>query len=274
MKVFIFIVNYRADTHLMNILRSIKLAADNSEGLQLELNIYDNSRKTNEQAYAFKNEISSVFEEYSYHSDGMNVGYFGCLPAAQSLVSRDTDVVIYCNPDLELDVSFFQNMQDSMRTSSGMLAPSIVDKKKLIDMNPKYTKRLELKKMKRLKFIYSSPILFALFTYVAVAHEYFMSKKVGISSENSSMDVYAPHGAMFVFYDIPFFKNLPKYPCFLFGEEIFIAEEARQKTIEILYDPKVKVFDNRHASIHQINRSRVRKLYYESIRFLIERYYS
>ena len=274
MKVFMFIVNYRADKHLMNLLRSVKLSADNSEGLKLELNIYDNSQKTDEQVYALKKEISSVFEQYSYHSDGMNIGYFGCLTAAQSFVPRDSDVVIYCNPDLELDVSFFQNMHDSMRNPSGMLAPSIIDKCKLIDMNPKYTQRLKLKKMKRLKFIYSSPILFRLFTYVAIGHEYFMSKKVGISSENSSMDIYAPHGAMFVFYDISFFKNLPKYPCFLFGEEIFIAEEARQKKIEILYDPNVKVFDNRHASIRQINRSRLRNLYYESIRFLIKQYYS
>jgi hypothetical protein len=273
-KVFIFIVNYRADTHLMNLLRSIRLSADHTEGIKLELNIYDNSQKTNEQVCNMKNEIASVFEQYSYHSDGMNVGYFGCLPVAQTLVPSDTDVCIYCNPDLELDVSFFQNIRDSMRTPSGMLAPSIIDKSKLIDMNPKYTKRLEFNKMKRLKFIYASPILFALFTYLAIAHEYFISKQGGKLRENSSNDVYAPHGAMFIFYDILFFKNLPKYPCFLFGEEIFIAEEARQKEIEIIYNPKIKVFDNRHASIHQMNRSRVRKLYSQSIRFLIERYYS
>jgi len=275
MKVFMFIVNYEADTHLINLMRSVRLAIDYAGGIELNLHIYDNSQKTKTQEKAFRKEISVIIDQYSYHSDGNNIGYFGCLPVAQSLIPKNADVCIFCNPDLVVDVSFFKSLKNSTKKSTGMLAPSIIDKSRHIDLNPKYINRLGLQKMKRLKFIYSSIITFTLFNCLAIMVEIFRAILSAKShGQEQSMNIYAPHGAMFIFFDILFFKTLPKYPCFLFGEEIFIGEEANCNSVDIFYDPEVRVVDNRHASIKKLDRSIVRKFYYESIDFLIERYYT
>mgnify|MGYP000489227649 CR=1 FL=1 len=86
-------------------------------------------------------------------------------------------------------------------------------------------------------------------------------------------NIYAPHGAMFIFKNIEFFKNLKEFPCFLFGEEIFIAEEAAKNKVTIDYIPELKVFDVRHASINLLSNKFKRELYYSSINYLLKEYY-
>ena len=95
------------------------------------------------------------------------------------------------------------------------------------------------------------------------------NKVVSIMNEN----IYAPHGAMFIFNDLDFFKNLKSFPCFLFGEEIFIAEEAIKNNTLIYYKPSIKVYDVRHASISLLSNKFKRDLYYKSIDYLLKSYY-
>jgi len=85
--------------------------------------------------------------------------------------------------------------------------------------------------------------------------------------------MYAPHGAVFIFTDIKFLKSLPKFECFLFGEEIFIAEEARIKNKTISYEPALVINDERHASISLIGKEKNRQFHADSIKYIMNQYY-
>ena len=86
--------------------------------------------------------------------------------------------------------------------------------------------------------------------------------------------IYAPHGATLVFADAAFFGTLPAYPCFLFGEELFIAEEAQQRQVAITYQPGLRITDLRSQSVSQLPSDFFRRLMLASVQFILQRYYA
>jgi GT2 family glycosyltransferase len=68
-------------------------------------------------------------------------------------------------------------------------------------------------------------------------------------SYDSDMQIYAPHGSIFIFRRA-FFEhggNI-RFPYFLFGEEIYIAEQVKEKGGKILYAPELNIIHNEHTS--------------------------
>lgn len=270
MRIVFFVINYKADFYLRKFVKSINLAKKEID-LEIDIHVIDNSQKNKNELNAFENEYKN--SNVRIHSNGDNVGYFGGIPIAQKILQTfETDCVIYCNPDLRVDVHFFNELLKS-KDNVGIIAPAILSEGEGVDQNPKYTRRLSLTKMKRLKYIYSNLFTHTIFFTLARIKELMDGKRnnkvVSIMNEN----IYAPHGAMFIFNDLDFFKNLKSFPCFLFGEEIFIAEEAIKNNTLIYYKPSIKVYDVRHASISLLSNKFKRDLYYKSIDYLLKSYY-
>ena len=270
MKITFFVINYKADFYLDKLINSIYLS---KKGINIEVNIHvlDNSQKDQVEFDSFKNDYlkSGVF----IHSNGENVGYFGGIPIAQKILQKEeTDCVIYCNPDLQVDVNFFAELI-KLKNVDSIIAPAIISEREGIDQNPKYIEKIPISKMNRLKLIYSNVVSHSLFFSMAKIKE-IIEKIIGrqhVKLKNET--IYAPHGAMFIFNNVSFFKKLKSYPCFLFGEEIFIAEEAKKSDTLIFYKPKIKVYDVRHASISLISSELKRDLYSKSINYLLKEYY-
>jgi len=270
MKIIFFVINYKADSYLTKFVKSIKLA-ENGIDVEVDIHVIDNSRKSKKEIQIFKKEYQNT--NVVIHSNDENVGYFGGIPIAQKiLLNIETDCVIYCNPDLQVDVDFFLELLRS-KENIGIIAPAILSEDEGTDQNPKYTERLPLIKMKRLKYIYSNLITHTMFFTLARIKEVIDGRKKQKDILLKDENIYAPHGAMFIFNDVSFFKNLKTFPCFLFGEEIFIAEEAIKNKTLIYYKPKIKVYDVRHASISLLSNKFKRDLYYKSIDFLLKNYY-
>ncbi|MZG79882.1 rhamnosyl transferase, partial [Photobacterium sp. CAIM 1938] len=125
-----------------------------------------------------------------------------------------------------------------------MIAPAIITIDTGVDQNPKYMARLSKRKLDFLDVIYSNRILFATHDFLSKVKELIL-KKIGKTDAKplSGTSIYAPHGAVFIFTDMEFLKKLPTFECFLFGEEIFIAEEAQTKNKKIIYEPSIIVND-------------------------------
>jgi len=274
MKIMIFTVNYNADEKLFNFIESVKQAQKQVD-IEIIINVLDNSQKVDKDIEELKGKLKSLYDNISIFSDGTNSGYFGGIKQAQILLDNSYDSFIYCNPDILLDNFFFMELEKLFLIRKCIIAPSILSKEDGFDQNPKYMQRLPESKLIRLKYIYSNMITYCLFQFLARIKEIidgFKSQKE-ISILDKELKIYAPHGSIFIFNDIDFFKSLPEFECFLFGEEIFIAEEAIKSNQNIIYQSTLKVYDERHASISLLSCNFVRSLYYKSIDYLLKRYY-
>ena len=68
--------------------------------------------------------------------------------------------------------------------------------------------------------------------------------------EEDAIRVYAVHGSFMAFNKSYFLKGGNfKHGCFLYGEEIYVAEIARQKGLKVVYKPELTVEHNEHASV-------------------------
>lgn len=272
----IFIVNYNADDHTIALIDSLKKSLHNHAFTRLNIFIIDNSERDEKKLEQFQNALADMGGTISLHSDGINKGYFGGLSIAQSKILNDDDCVIYCNPDILVGQNFFNELdQCFQKKKAAIVAPSIICLDEGFDQNPMYTARIRKNKLNFLSFVFSNNFLYRTHTALSdfIRKTFKKIKKSEKSCEKKSREIYAPHGSMLIFFDVNFFKNLPPYPCFLFGEELFLAEEARNQGLKIIYDPKIEVTDIRHASINSMDSDYLRELSYESIRFILKTYY-
>jgi GT2 family glycosyltransferase len=86
--------------------------------------------------------------------------------------------------------------------------------------------------------------------------------------------IYAPHGACIVF-SRHYFEaggNLD-YPCFLYGEEFFVAETARRLQLAIVVDPALKITHHEHATTGLLAPVSMARHVYDSLGFLLQTYY-
>jgi len=275
MKVLFFIVNYKADDYLLKLIKSIYCSKSAFSAVEVSIYVLDNSMKEKAEAEDLRSLLNKQDLTVVLLNNDTNIGYFGGLPIAQGLVDDSFDYVIYCNPDIQIELDFFEKL-GKLDKKAGIIAPDIVDEYSGFNENPKYLERLTKRKMQRLKFFYGSLMLYRTYVFsnsikelmASIRHKYIKPE------EEMTQKIYAPHGAMFVFSDIRFFKQLPAYPCFLFGEELFIAEEALKANVEIYYEPELKVKDIRSVSINSLNLRLKRSFHFKSIEFILDKYYS
>lgn len=274
MKVLLFIVNYRADEPLRHCLLSVQQTAGCS-ALELQVHVVDNSEYADDRLSKLQQMLSSFKNvPVHLHLPARNNGYFGSLPLAQDLARQQgADVVIFSNPDVRFADDFFDRLRRLRSPSSGMLAPAITARDGGFDQNPKYLQRLTRSRLSRLQRIYANPLAFKLYMGLARVKELLLGKAAR-TVYLPGQAIYAPHGATLVFTDPSFFANLPPYPCFLFGEELFVAEEALQRKVTISYRPELQIEDLRSQSVSQIPGPFHRQLMLSSVEYILSRYYS
>lgn len=270
MIVWVIIVNYEADEHVVNCIRSIKESLELSTEWSADISVFDNSQKSTEQLQKFRKQLQSIYDRSCVVSCDKNMGYFGCIPDAQNRIKAGYDYVIYCNPDLLVDDQFFLTLGSMDNDEVGIIAPSIISLNRSFDQNPKYMKRLSERKLRCLNAIYSSRLLFSAYGVLGWLKE-LLNKRPLVQGKECF--IYAPHGSFFIFKGIRFFQSLPPYPCFLFGEELFVGEEARMRDLKIMYNPKLIVNDIRHASISEIGMERRRTYMRKSVEYILAKYY-
>ena len=64
-----------------------------------------------------------------------------------------------------------------------------------------------------------------------------------------------------------------EYPSFLFGEEVFVAETARQIGLRVIYHPGLRLSHDDHSSTGLVRSRRLAGLVRASASYIADRYF-
>ncbi|HVA98529.1 MAG TPA: glycosyltransferase [Bacteroidia bacterium] len=193
----------------------------------------------------------TAFQNVTLLKSAFNLGYFGAanigLTHYLNQQKEYPKAIIICNTDIKLAPDFFSVLQNKLSSENfDILGPSIYSSFSKQFQNPYITSRIKKNKLLFLKFTSSNPLFYKAFTIYHVLKSKTIGSKNKIT-ENSNP--YAIHGSFMIF-NKTFFLNggTINYPSLLFGEEIFIAEQAQKLKMITLFDPNLKLEHAEHAT--------------------------
>lgn len=257
MKVCIIGICYNAYPDCLKFLQSISNAYNETNNLDLSVVVCDNSSQS-----SGKEVIENYFANFGYTYLKLdNIGYFPAFTAGLRelhTTNESYDLIIVSNVDLTLDHSFFTQLLNLKISSDvGVIAPSILSLQTRGDINPKIMTRPSKFKLKALRYGFSFLPFYRLYNWASVKKAEFKAlvgpnlRHADLASSRypSGTIMYGAHGSIMLFTK-NYLKNGASlnYPRFLFGEEVFVAEEARRKKLLTIYEPSLKVYDGEHVS--------------------------
>lgn len=269
-KKFLFLlVNFESYPQLTDYLASIDQAAGRMPQAQVEVWIADNT-ETDFQEIVFPAYTSIRVHVCPYHQ---NSGYFGganrLMKEAGDLAAYD--YVVISNVDILLPVTFFEDMLSlQIGENVGWVAPAIYSEKEGLDRNPELVYRPSALKLRLLMVMYKYDVLIRLYNRLL----YRFRRKKKVAEAKGKTFIYAGHGS-FIVLTRAFFRctSSLEYPCFLFGEEIFLAELIREEGLDVLYVPAVHVLDIDHIATSKIDRKTYFRLKYQSVNYLYNTFF-
>jgi len=218
--------------------------------------------------------------ESNYHvtvlNPKSNLGYFGAARYAYDYLkekSKIPDNFIVSNFDLSLDAKIFlDTMEEKVNNiSAAVIGPNIKSSLSGAALNPMYRERIGKRKINLLIFITSFYILY--FFYQCLHHikrKLFVAKR---PSPNAGY-VYSVHGSFMIFKRSYFESGGHlNFSSFLYGEEIFTAEECRRLSLKIYFDNTINVEHSEHTTTGNFKNRQHTKWLNQSLRYLRKAYY-
>lgn len=190
---------------------------------------------------------------------GENLGYFGGAHYGLSQYLEHNplpDWIIISNTDLSIpDPDFLVRLTElSSIPGLGAIAPRILSELTGRDQNPFIEARPSASRMHAYKWLYSRRFLLNMYELTAAL---FHRTASAIRSLTRSQDsgarprktIYAPHGSFLILSKSYFTGGGDlRYPEFLFGEEIYIAERIRMMGLKVVYEPSLTILHNEHRA--------------------------
>jgi len=222
-----------------------------------------------------------------------NLGYFcGADYGLRQYVAAhgDPDWVVVSNVDIRFDdPSCLNRLQDLPASDDiGIVAPSIWSRRSRRDLNPRMRQRPSTTAMHMYKLVFGSWLTLNAYELLAAAkhatkyviRHYIVdslrqSPSDGAAGRRHSLEtIYAPQGSCVIF-SKRFFERggSLEYPSFLFGEEVYVAETARQLGLRVIYHPGIRVSHDDHSSTGLVRSPRVARLVKASARYIADRYF-
>lgn len=264
----IICVNYNSYYNLHKYLISISEAVLYEKELNLCVDVYivDNSTK--------RERISTSYDNINIKIYNMeNVGYF---KAALHIVNkiRSKGIVKYkyiciTNVDLCMDKTFFATIINKKYDEKiAWIAPSIFSYHENKDKNPATLHRRSLFKMEILKLLYRIPIIYMI--YLKMIYKKKKRKKI----QDDLLQIYAGHGSFIILTKL-FLQKISnfKFPLFLYGEELFLAENIRLIGMKVYYDKTIKIYDYEHISTKYISKRNIAKYNIIALNYIIKEFY-
>lgn len=267
MKVLVLAVNYNSNEKTEAYLSSWDKAAQ-ATGADTEVTVVvaDNS----EEFEAIQGDWSSIcWMQVPTHA---NKGYLGAVSYVIQKKQLDLnafDYSIISNVDLEISQDFLMILEKKQYEKNiGCVAPMIYSLGECRNRNPKILSRPSAKKMYFFRLMYEFPVIYQL----NKVKNYFRNKRERVYKEQ--LQIYAPHGSFMIFTK-PFASFLQsfQYPAFLFGEEIYFAENISKLGLQVLYDPQLKVTDHDHESTGKTHKRIYYKWNAQAMKFLAGEYF-
>lgn len=193
-----------------------------------------------------------------------NPGYMGALRRVAKTLPT-TAIVILSNADLVVDRGFFAALHEAVLRypDAGMFAPSIVGSTG-DDQNPHLVRPPTKTKLTLLKWMHRYPRVADLLNL----------RRRGQSARSTvgrpGDAIFAGHGSCLVF--LPEYRRRGgrfDYPCFLFGEELWVGFECRRVGLAVHYIPELKMRHEEHISTGTRRRGSVARAKYESLSYWV-----
>lgn len=275
MKVCLVCVCYNAYIDAKKLLDSLDAAHQNSAGLALTVVFSDNSTNPSD-----RDELDGDSYSFDYiYCKNKNIGYFPAFRAgllATGVLPDTFDYVIVSNVDLTVDSSFFVQLKAaSVPAGVGVIGPSIRSLSHGGDLNPKILHRPEREKLARMRTICSNHLVFFAHRLLSAARDNLRSKiNADRGRAGSNGEMYAAHGAFMIFTKEYFLRGgAIEYPVFLFGEEVFVAEEARRLALRTVHIQALAVYDRGHGSTSLMASKLIAGEYRRSYDYLLDNYF-
>lgn len=278
-RIVILAVNYQSDETAVEWLVGLNRALADRRA-EAEVLVVDNTMR--ESSEEFFRQLRAADPGVRPLKSARNLGYFGGARLGWEDWRRGSralpDWVVVSNVDVAFSPDeFFPRLLDSDYPKDvAVVAPSIVSRARRGDWNPKISTRPTAERMRFYTRLYRNHWLFN--AYEQAAGLKYALQGIGRrgparpSSETTS--IYAPHGACLPFTRAYFERGgTLDYPGFLFGEEIFVAETARQLGLRILYDSRLRMTSRDHVSTGRFRSRQMTRYMYESAVLLNERYF-
>lgn len=234
------------------------------------------------------NWVSHYPDNHRYLVSNGNVGYLNGLGIGVRCALRDwpkAEWVVLSNVDLTLDASEFEHrlLNHLVDTDIGVVGPRIISSMSRQDQNPFLEARPTLVKMHIWRAIYRSNWIGVLYqlasdlwrhctrsAWLECVLQRFSNCKSVVEKQ-----VYAVHGSIFCL-RTRFIREAGEleWPCFLFGEEIWIAELARRLGMRVLYDPAMSAEHREHITTASLSLRGKIRWHYQSINWLIKNYWT
>lgn len=258
----IYCVTYFSYEVLEKYLKSID---DSNEQSQVELEVFvaDNTDKqpqpVNYRPLHYQLEVEGIYK---------NLGYFQAIKYLMLKHSPDKyDYAIISNVDVVIAKNFFHLLTD-METNChiGWIAPKIYSSVEKRDKNPQVLQRYTAKKLRMLKSLFQHPWLYNLYTQTLYKRKKLFTHQAG--------KIYAGHGS-FIILTKEYFKRcgIINYPIFLFGEELYLAENCLHQQLDVVYKPTLAVYDSEHVSTGSLKSKQHCQYNHEALSYILAQYY-
>lgn len=261
-------VNFHTPNEAMMWIESIKpenqliIIVDNTENKDFRLkHLIENYEKTN----------------LIYLDTKANLGYLNAANYGyQYLVWKKVDFewIVVSNVDVELVSHNCFDVLDEYNYA-GIIAPGIISKDSDIDKNPYRMRRGSKRNMLIKKIAFSNVLFYSIFNGVSVLRNKIMYKKLdGQKKCEDGTHIYLPYGACMYINKLFFEKGgTIEFPLFLFGEELYLAEQCRSLNLPIVYASKIRYLNYEHASTSKLKSKYVVECDYKAISYILDKYY-
>jgi GT2 family glycosyltransferase len=258
------IVNYYNESDVINYLNDI----NNQKNLPtLKVLLVDNSQSFS------KKKILNSFNNFEiiFLNPKTNLGYYGAAKYGYDYYCENfptPDVTIISNTDIQfLDGFFFSKLEKIYNEDKEtILSPLVLRGKVKREWFAHTVSRPTIKRVKFLKFLLDYKLSSYAYNYLSLYKQLLtdlliqFAKKLGyqINYTKNSKFIYAPNGA-FTILPRSFFDRggSLKLFCFLYGEEIFIAEQAIRLNLKIQYNINLKLLHSGNATLNIHNNKKI-----------------
>jgi GT2 family glycosyltransferase len=196
-----------------------------------------------------------------------NLGYFGGARYGLSLFLKSNplpDWVVVSNVDLRMaDPSFLERLAPlGSVLNLGAVAPSIRSSLTGNDQNPFMRVRPSVYRMHFYKWLSRNWLILNTYELLGFLFHRMRGSLARVRPNSSSLQsrekIYAPHGSFLILARTYFDRGgTLDFPQFLFGEEVYIAEQMRRLGLEVLYEPSLQVTHQEHQSTKLFKSRRV-----------------
>lgn len=261
----IFCVTYHSYQEAEQYLRSLSKAISNAEDkVKVDVFMADNT-ENGHRTLEFQQDNNFRFTLFPYHE---NIGYFGAVSRMMQEVDlQQYDYTIISNVDLLISEDALLKLDaHAVDEATGWIAPQIWSQTEGRDRNPESFGRKSAIKLRLLRTLYQYPILDYLYTRTFYHTKRFHSYPPG--------NVYSGHGS-FIILTRQYIQQCGKinYPLFLYGEEMYLAEQCRAHQLKVLYSPDIHIIDMEHVSTGKMKHSVKCRYNYDAIQYILKNFY-